>query len=374
MIAAEQTKFVTKVLWVLATGDSSHLDLDRLPAASDWALIGLVGGPGSKLNLGVTLFMNSCSWAALAFERLGRGGLALEWSAQALEDDPLLAGNENFLTRTLALGCRGRVLAATPGREAEAAAAFEDATAAAQHRGYNLLEAATLTDRQERLPSDVGGSADQPTPAVAVAKLASAPDVVERFLGNRFEGWAAITGADTAGAGASEAAERARVEKLRRAELLALRVSELKQWALGVGIAQSEIDEADDSEGGPKAALVDLIMSSSNWQRGGGGDSSRSQQPEAKHAGAIAGPKRQSRPHFGAPAAAAKTAVTEPLSAGKVKVAAQHAMLSYSWNSQSKVVAARKQLGEHGIRCWMDIDGNTLSRVVTHSFHSIATC
>ena len=139
MIAAEQSQFMTKVFWTLATGDSSHLDLDRLPAASDWALIGQVGGPGSKFNPGVMAFMNSTVWAALAFERLGRGGPALEWAAQALEDDLLLAGNENFLSRTLALGCRGRVLAATPGREAEAAAAFEDATAAAQHRGHPVL-------------------------------------------------------------------------------------------------------------------------------------------------------------------------------------------------------------------------------------------
>ena len=60
--------------------------------------------------------------------------------------------------------------------------------------------------------------------------------------------------------GAAEAAERARVEKL-RGELLVLRVSELKRRALGAGVAQSEIDEADDNEGGPTAALVDLILS-----------------------------------------------------------------------------------------------------------------
>ena len=159
--------------------------------------------------------------------------------------------------------------------------------------------------------------------------------------------------------GAFVAAERARVEKL-RGELLALRVSELKQRALGAGVAQSEIDEADDNEGGPKAALADLIVSNSNCQ-GGGGGSGRSWQPEAKpEADTIADPNRQSRPHFGAPSGVAKTTATEPPGASKAKVAAQHAMLSYSWNSQSKVVAARKQLGEHGIKCWMDIDGDQI--------------
>ena len=272
MIAAEQSQFMTKVFWTLATGDSSHLDLDRLPAASDWALIGQVGGPGSKLNLGVMALLNSTVWAALAFERLGRGGLALEWAAQALEDDLLLAGNENFLSRTLALGCRGRVLAATPGREAEAAAAFEDATAAAQHRGYNLLEAATLTDKQERLPSGVGGIADQPAAAV-VAKLASGPDEVERFLGGRFEGWAAITGAGAAGgagaglaaageAGPATSAVAAAAGRETVAELQRLPVSQLRKRAQANGAAEADVDAAGDVDE-PRTALAALILSRS---------------------------------------------------------------------------------------------------------------
>ena len=35
----------------------------------------------------------------------------------------------------------------------------------------------------------------------------------------------------------------------------------------------------------------------------------------------------------------------------------KHAMLSYQWDIQEKVVMARKRLEELGVPCWQDIDG-----------------
>ena len=35
----------------------------------------------------------------------------------------------------------------------------------------------------------------------------------------------------------------------------------------------------------------------------------------------------------------------------------KHAMLSYQWDIQDKVVRARKRLEELGVPCWQDIDG-----------------
>eukprot|EP01051_Picozoa_sp_SAG22_P004482 SAG22_NODE_242_length_14104_cov_13.581935_7_plen_223_part_00 len=209
---------------------------------------------------------NSPARAALAFERLGLSELALEWAAEALTpEDP------NYLWRTLALGCRGRVLASMPGKEAAARASFEQSVTAARHRGYNLLEAAALTDMQERLPSaggagggGVSGGSHLADAAVA-NRLSSPPDEVKRFLRNRFEGWAPITppgpGAGP-GAAAISSYERAPAQELEglSAELQRLPMSRLRKRAMAGGATEDDVDTAGDADD-PKAALVALILS-----------------------------------------------------------------------------------------------------------------
>ena len=116
------------------------------------------------------------------------------------------------------------------------------------------------------------GIADQPAAAV-VAKLASGPDEVERFLGGRFEGWAAITGAGAAGgagaglaaageAGPATSAVAAAAGRETVAELQRLPVSQLRKRAQASGAAEADVDAAGDVDE-PRTALAALILSRS---------------------------------------------------------------------------------------------------------------
>jgi hypothetical protein len=68
-----------------------------------------------------------------------------------------------------------------------------------------------------------------------------------------------------------------------------------------------------------------------------------------------AGPPAEDRPHFGEQGPRQQT-TPKPARRG-ILPANKHAMLSYQWDDQEQVVAARKTLTRLGCPCWMDIDG-----------------
>jgi hypothetical protein len=59
------------------------------------------------------------------------------------------------------------------------------------------------------------------------------------------------------------------------------------------------------------------------------------------------------RPHFGT----FEPPQSKPVPRKGLLPANKHAMISYQWDDQDRVIAARKTLTKLGVTCWMDIDG-----------------
>ena len=118
-----------------------------------------------------------------------------------------------------------------------------------------------------------------------------------------------------------------------RTELQGLLPKELRGRAKAAGIDADDLDDAVDSDD-PKAALIQLLLAHGSSSPAAEGD----------------------RPHFG---------TKQPQSAAKAKrtsrkgllPADKHAMISYQWDDQERVIAARETLNHMGVPCWMDIDG-----------------
>ena len=64
-------------------------------------------------------------------------------------------------------------------------------------------------------------------------------------------------------------------------------------------------------------------------------------------------PRSTDRPHFGSK----KPQRNKPAPRKGLLPANKHAMISYQWDDQETVIAARKTLTKLGVPCWMDIDG-----------------
>ena len=122
----------------------------------------------------------------------------------------------------------------------------------------------------------------------------------------------------------------------RRAELAEMKLGALHRLAVAEGVDEGGLREAMDS-GDPKEAMITLIL-------------------EAKPKPTASSVSMDvDRPHFGTkePQRAPKPAPPR----NGILPASKHAMVSYQWDDQERVIAARKTLTRLGCPCWMDIDG-----------------
>ena len=114
-------------------------------------------------------------------------------------------------------------------------------------------------------------------------------------------------------------------------ELQGLKLMELHRRATIENTAEDQLEDAMNSDD-PKASLIALLMT----------------MPP------VVVPATDDRPHFGTKQATQRDKPAPrkgPLPANK------HAMISYQWDDQERVAAARETLTRLGIPCWMDIDG-----------------
>eukprot|EP01052_Picozoa_sp_SAG31_P018719 SAG31_NODE_1338_length_8731_cov_14.189643_1_plen_1748_part_10 len=121
-----------------------------------------------------------------------------------------------------------------------------------------------------------------------------------------------------------------------RQELEGLRLKELRKRAIENGLDADELEEAIDADD-PKAAVIQLLL--------------------AHEQVAQSRPPRD-RSHFGSgrKESPAKRRNTSAPRKGFLPTN-KHAMVSYQWDDQERVIATRETLTRLGVPCWMDIDG-----------------
>ena len=128
--------------------------------------------------------------------------------------------------------------------------------------------------------------------------------------------------------------EDARLTEL-RSELSALKLSALRKRAVAQGMDEDEMEAAADGED-EKGMLIAALLA----------------QPAPATAAAA-----DNRPHFGSGKQQAQRSKPKPASRKGLLPANKHAMISYQWDDQDRVIAARETLVRLGVPCWMDIDG-----------------
>ncbi len=145
-----------------------------------------------------------------------------------------------------------------------------------------------------------------------------------------------------------------------RAELEQLTPSQLRKRAVSVGVADAQIEAAEDATA-PKALMIELIVGA------GGGAQTKDEKGTGDDTEVVAAGDPQLRPHFGI----GSNQVPPPQLTGRRAIIpkGKHAMLSYQWDHQTTVSKAHKALRAHGVKCWMDIDGG-MSRDVYDSSKS----
>jgi hypothetical protein len=130
-----------------------------------------------------------------------------------------------------------------------------------------------------------------------------------------------------------ETAEHEEQQRLRE-ELGGLRVMALHKRASSAGVSDVAIEEAMDSSD-PKGTLIELLLA----------------QP-------VLSSTKDDKPHFGAPKQQEQEQrSSKPAPRKGLLPANKHAMISYQWGDQDRVIAARESLTKLGVPCWMDIDG-----------------
>ena len=147
-----------------------------------------------------------------------------------------------------------------------------------------------------------------------------------------------------------ESRELLRRELLRR-ELASLKLAALQRRALAVGVSSDAVDEAVDADDA-KQALTELILQA---------DVQHEPTPESaappKAAAQLGTHLEVDTPHFGTnQPRKSKPVCKQELRAGLLPPN-KHAMISYQWDEQERVIAARETLAKLGVPCWMDIDG-----------------
>ena len=128
----------------------------------------------------------------------------------------------------------------------------------------------------------------------------------------------------------TNAPDRAELES----ELAKLKVKALKKRARAAGVDEERLEDSDDADN-PKAIVIALIVEAELRSESSAGD----------------------RPHFGSGKQQAQRSKPKPASRKGLLPANKHAMISYQWDDQDRVIAARETLVRLGVPCWMDIDG-----------------
>ena len=119
-----------------------------------------------------------------------------------------------------------------------------------------------------------------------------------------------------------------------RRELSALKMSALRKRAVAQGVDEAEMEAAADG-GDEKGILIAALLAQLA--------------PPAAAA--------YDRPHFGTGKQRAQRSKPKPALRKGLLPANKHAMISYQWDDQDRVIAARETLNRLGVPCWMDIDG-----------------
>eukprot|EP01046_Picozoa_sp_COSAG06_P021451 COSAG06_NODE_1614_length_8932_cov_4.428507_1_plen_1634_part_10 len=132
----------------------------------------------------------------------------------------------------------------------------------------------------------------------------------------------------TGGTDADRPPVDAGVQRLQN-ELSGMKLMVLQQRAVAEGVAATQLEDAMEATA-PKDAVIQLI-----------------------HDAVGARKTQDDRPHFGEKMrqSTSKKPPSGILPAGK------HAMISYQWDDQERVTAARQSLTKLGVPCWMDVDG-----------------
>eukprot|EP01052_Picozoa_sp_SAG31_P036992 SAG31_NODE_4700_length_3024_cov_2.572308_2_plen_472_part_00 len=152
LVSARDLAWQSKVMWLLVSGDDPSV-LDKLPSADDLAQVGLDEScyPGhchARMNSTFELL-----WVALACEKYDRLDQALSFAAMSVESDMAKGGQPLQWVLSLALCCRGRVLAKHKRKVAEATKAFDSALAVARSCGYSGFEMMAAQDKKRCVPA-----------------------------------------------------------------------------------------------------------------------------------------------------------------------------------------------------------------------------
>ena len=145
-----------------------------------------------------------------------------------------------------------------------------------------------------------------------------------------------------------------------------MKVKALKKRAKEIGVDEEKLDDADDADD-VKGVIIELIVEQDQRpapQLQPQPEPEPAPQPEPEppksHFGAKdkdAGSAKGADKPAGAPRARSSTVALSLGDWFKQNFPGKHAMLSYQWDIQDKVVRARKRLEELGVPCWQDIDG-----------------
>eukprot|EP01046_Picozoa_sp_COSAG06_P050892 COSAG06_NODE_8178_length_2247_cov_2.238827_1_plen_674_part_01 len=326
--------------------------------------------------------------AALACEKYGMEDEALAFVSVIDEVDPVRGGDHKPSSHILGACVKGRVLQ-RQGRTAAAASAFEAAVQQAETVGLPLLAVFALRDLKLFVLDEMG-HADHGSRRLG-AVLRTLKDPAEMFspLLDGLDGTALVSlAAPDVAYQVVYQTEDSGIDVLRK-ELQGLRLKELRKRAKDAGVDSELLEDATDADD-PKVAVIQLLMTQSTAAEEGEASlrvelqklRPKELRQRAKAIGVdadaledaidSASPKAAiikllvehesdlpntagDRPHFGS--STPKTQEAKRAARKGLLPAGKHAMISYQWDDQSKVIAARESLTKLGVPCWMDVDG-----------------
>ena len=121
-----------------------------------------------------------------------------------------------------------------------------------------------------------------------------------------------------------------------RTELEGLRLKELRKRAKDAGVDADDLEDTTESDD-PKAAVIQLLLA---------------------HGSLGSKAVADDRPHFGTGKQQAQCNNDKKSASRKGLLPPnKHAMISYQWDDQDRVISARETMTKLGVPCWMDIDG-----------------
>eukprot|EP01045_Picozoa_sp_COSAG04_P023187 COSAG04_NODE_2718_length_3687_cov_4.212375_1_plen_857_part_10 len=383
---AEMLGWMGKCAYVLMSSKpdvSSTEVLDSLPSVEEAVGLCMTFDHQSFAN-GLVSYNNLFVFLACACEKLELHERVLVYTAAGLETDPTKAGTELPSNRVLLQSLAGRAYVAL-GRTAEAATAFEAAAEEGHRTGFWLLEAYALRDLQLSVLEPLGhgghgrrrlGAAlrqlkgpasaltavlkglnaaelmalPDPDPGYkvvlveddedgelraqlsamklsALRKRAKAGGVDEDAMERAADGddeRATLVELIVSQRSVGQALEDRRLKQL-RAELGSLKLSALRKKAQAAGIDEAAMEDAADS-GNEREDIIELLVAAKVVEPAAAAD----------------------RPHHGTKEPQRQK---KPTTKQGILPGTKHAMLSYQWDDQERVVAARQTLTRLGVPC-----------------------